>query len=284
VRHLLVAFSYDGGLFYGVSEQPKLRTVGGVLRACMERDAGRARVAWLARTDAGVHGGLNLASVWWRHGVPDVGRSAYEVQCDGMRRVVVVPADIKTCFARGLALNKRYVYRLHFGMSESQAKDYEARCGLVGRRGGAVCGDREGQRWQVAGTLDVQAMSDAMQVFAGTHDFDTFRAPVHITSNKVKTLARSELRLIGDDRVDLIIEGDSFLRQMVRMMVAAVVQVGRGQRTVDALRSDLAARDPRRGAWPAPPRGLTLQALQLPITPLGPEGWMSMSTLTLEEE
>ena len=54
------------------------------------------------------------------------------------------------------------------------------------------------------------------------------------------------------------VEGDGFLRKMVRSLVGGLVEAGRGARSTDDLRQALEAHDRR--AWPAPVDacGLTL--------------------------
>jgi tRNA pseudouridine38-40 synthase len=54
------------------------------------------------------------------------------------------------------------------------------------------------------------------------------------------------------------IEGSSFLRHMVRAMVAAMVEVGRGKLTADQIAAILAGRNRQAAPANAPPGGLYL--------------------------
>jgi len=80
----------------------------------------------------------------------------------------------------------------------------------------------------------------------------------------VRTVTRSEVSR-ADPRASLggetwiyEVEASGFLRKMVRSMVGALVEAGRGAWSVDRLQAALRARD--RSGWPAPAeaRGLTL--------------------------
>jgi tRNA pseudouridine38-40 synthase len=89
----------------------------------------------------------------------------------------------------------------------------------------------------------------------------------------VRTVTRSEIwrdapAVVGETWV-YEVEATGFLRRMVRSMVGALVEAGRGTWTVERLRAALAARDRRE--WPAPAvaRGLTLVSV---LYEQGPEG------------
>ena len=77
----------------------------------------------------------------------------------------------------------------------------------------------------------------------------------------VRTITRSEATFAGPT-LTYEVEGDGFLRKMVRSIVGGLIAAGRGAATIEDLRRALAAGD--RSAWPAPAeaRGLTLVRVQ----------------------
>ncbi len=112
--------------------------------------------------------------------------------------------------------------------------------------------------------LDEETMRAAAALFVGRHDFASLASAGGSVTTTVREVTRSELRRLptGEPPVGesflYDVEADGFLRKMVRSMVGALVEAGRGRWTVERLAGALAVRDRR--AWPAPAeaRGLTL--------------------------
>ena len=100
-------------------------------------------------------------------------------------------------------------------------------------------------------------MNRAAQIFVGEHDFAAFRSLGTEVRTTIRRVISSEWTRAGDVLVYRV-EANSFLRHMVRAMVAAMIDVGRGKLTPEQIATILAGRD--RGAAPAnaPPGGLYL--------------------------
>jgi tRNA pseudouridine38-40 synthase len=62
--------------------------------------------------------------------------------------------------------------------------------------------------------------------------------------------------------IRITLEADGFLRYMVRTIVGALVDVGRGKRSPEDLAAILAAKDRRRAGLTAPPQGLYLKEVK----------------------
>ena len=62
--------------------------------------------------------------------------------------------------------------------------------------------------------------------------------------------------------IAISVEADGFLRYMVRTIVGALVDVGRGKRTPEEVAAILAAKDRRRAGITAPPQGLFLKEVK----------------------
>jgi tRNA pseudouridine38-40 synthase len=94
----------------------------------------------------------------------------------------------------------------------------------------------------------------------GTHDFEAFQgtgSPVASTSRTVRSLeweagAGHDLPLI------MRIEGDGFLRHMVRNIVGTMVDIGTGRWSPSEIARILASRDRAQAGRTAPPQGLFL--------------------------
>lgn len=138
--------------------------------------------------------------------------------------------------------------------------------------------------WHVRHPLDVDAMRAAAGALVGEHDFAGFRA-----SN---CQAKTTVRRIRDVRVsvseptlepprdpgalepsprivEVDVEGDAFLKNMVRIMVGTLVEVGLRKRSARTMADLIQLRDRTKSGPTAPARGLTLVEVKWPSTAPG---------------
>lgn len=74
--------------------------------------------------------------------------------------------------------------------------------------------------------LDFETMQEASQLFVGTHDFTNFSKRIRRTP--IRTI--DEIKLTKENKLILVdITGESFLWNMVRKMMFALTQVGKGK-------------------------------------------------------
>ena len=232
---------YDGGRFEGWQLQPgQHRTVQGALHEALLRVTGeRARAVGAGRTDSGVHAAAQVAGV----------RLTREVEPGWLRRALngVLPADVAivACerasdefHARYDARSKLYHYRIWNGPERSPLR--------------AAC-----SAW-VRSPLDLAAMRAASDCLKGTHDFQSFQAAGSQVKTTVRTLQRVDVQGEAGACVDLFVEGDGFLRHMVRIVAGTLVQVGLGRRAAQSMPALLAARDRTRAGGTAAAHALTL--------------------------
>ena len=111
--------------------------------------------------------------------------------------------------------------------------------------------------WLVRDDLDLAAMNASAQVFVGDHDFAAFRSLGSVVKSTVRRVLASEWTRDGDVLVYRI-EANSFLRHMVRAMVAAMVEAGRGRLDARKIAVILEGRDRHAAPANAPPGGLYL--------------------------
>jgi tRNA pseudouridine38-40 synthase len=100
-------------------------------------------------------------------------------------------------------------------------------------------------------------MNASAQVFVGEHDFAAFRSLGSSVKTTVRRVFASEWTRAGDVLVYRI-EANSFLRHMVRAMVAAMVEAGRGRSDARKIAAILEGRDRHAAPANAPPGGLYL--------------------------
>ncbi len=121
--------------------------------------------------------------------------------------------------------------------------------------------------WLVREPLDLAAINAAAVTFVGEHDFAAFRSLGSAEKTTVRRVEQScwrrENEPDGDERHFIYrVEASAFLRHMVRTMVAAMVEVGRGKSAgrppADTIAALLASRDRALAPAPAPAAGLYL--------------------------
>jgi tRNA pseudouridine38-40 synthase len=241
VPRFRLTLEYDGAGFAGWQVQPGgQRTVQGTLQGAIARVTGQAaRVVGASRTDAGVHAEGQVASV----------ELATALEADALRRALngVLPADVAVIgaaeappdfHARRAARAKLYRYRIWNGASPSPL--------------------RAARSHRVFTPLDLAAMHEAGSQLEGTHDFRSFQAAGSAPASTVRTLQRVAVGGETRGEVRILVEGDAFLRHMVRILCGTLVEVGIGRRAPSEIPAVLAARDRARAGPTAPARGLTL--------------------------
>jgi tRNA pseudouridine38-40 synthase len=238
-RNIKVLLEYDGREFSGWQQQRGLRTVEGELRRALGDLVGRDVTVYAAgRTDAGAHAEGQVANFHYAGPLaPERLAAALNVRLPS--DVAVLSADeVPTGFhARYSARWRRYHYRY---------LDRPVRPVLA-----------LGRCWHIRRPLDTAAMNAAAALLVGSHDWTTFCAASEPADARVRTLRSAEVRRDGAF-VELGVEGEGFLRGLVRGISGALAEVGLGRQPVDWVGTLLKARDRRLSPRSAPAAGLTL--------------------------
>jgi tRNA pseudouridine38-40 synthase len=228
---------YDGTDFAGFQVQPDARTVQGELEAALARISGgsRVRVDAAGRTDAGVHALGQVIAFTDPRGRP-AGVLARALNA-------LLPADIAL----------REMKRVPAGFHPRHAARYREYRYTVWN--GPRSPLRERFALGVRDPLDTAAMERAGSVLVGRHDFSSFgvahRQPVR-TIHWIRV--RREGMLVTVD-----VAADAFLRQMVRRIVAALLEAGHGRTDEEAVAAALASGRPAFNGATAPAKGLCLR-------------------------
>ena len=242
--------------YAGWQAQPHARTVQGELQRASEQVLGaRVEVGGSGRTDAGVHALRQVAHLKTK----GAGRVPDPTQLKtGLNKLlphdvnVLRVAQARTGFhARHDAVLRYYVYqiatrRTAFGKS------------LV---------------WWVRDRLDAEAMRAACTLLAGRHDFSSFCESPSEQSSTLVEVERAELATEGG-LILFRVGASHFLWKMVRRLVGALVEVGRGNLSAEEFKRLLERYSNAPAAWTAPPSGLFLERVvyegEPPVGALGP--------------
>jgi tRNA pseudouridine38-40 synthase len=241
VPNFRFTLEYDGASFAGWQAQAAgQRTVQGEFESAIERVTGQQlRVAASGRTDAGVHalGQVVSAQIETELSPASLQRALNRILPPDL---AVVSADTAPddFHARYSAIGKLYRYRVWNAPTRSPL--LTTRVHWVPRR------------------LDIASMSKAAEAFVGRHDFAALQAAGSEVESTVRTLQRLEIEQESPGELVFWVEGDGFLRHMVRNLVGTLLEVGSGQRSIESIAELLASEDRRRAGPTAPARALTL--------------------------
>jgi tRNA pseudouridine38-40 synthase len=234
-RTLKLTISYDGTRFVGWQRQADGESIQGLLEDALARFEGApVTVHGAGRTDAGVHALGQVASVTLTaaHDTAAIARGL-NARLPPEIRVLQVEDAPPGFHARFSASSKTYRYAI--------------------RNAPVVSPFERAYVWHVPERLDVAAMQAAAAALVGTHDVAAFQSAGSVVKDTVRTMTRSEFTDLTYE-----IEGNGFLRHMVRAIVGTLVEIGQGRRPVSSVEALLAGGRRAEAGATAPPHGLFL--------------------------
>lgn len=253
-RRILLLVSYDGTHYSGFAQQTNASTIGSLLdQAIASIDPHATRVLCSSRTDAGVHARNHPVSFLTEKPLPP---RAWVLSLTSK-----LPADVCIVCAARVPLSfdprkdpifKRYRYRIHQAAVEDP---------FLGRIS-----------WRVGQNLDVALMQEEGRSLVGEHDFRAFRSTADIRTETVRTLSRCDVTRSEKDQrqLELVVEGNRFMYNMVRIIAGTLVDVGRGRLAEGACRRALASKSRTDLGMTAPAKGLMLEHVALRTKPEDP--------------
>ena len=240
MRTILMIIEFDGTAYAGWQVQTNGLAVQGVVEEALGRVLGQpVRIHSSGRTDAGVHARGMAAHFQTDSHLPlqafREGVNRFLPEDVAIREVREMPADFHARFA---ARGKWYRYTIFSS---------EVRSPLARRTS-----------WHLRGPLDLERMRQAAALLVGAHDFSAFRSSGCVARTTVREIYQIDVLAEGDF-VHIDFRGSGFLKNMVRMLVGTLVEVGQGRRPADQVRRLLAG-EPGLACGPtAPAHGLCLQ-------------------------
>ena len=239
-RHFRLCLSYDGSRYRGWQKQGNTEnTIQGKLETLLSKLLSqKIEIAGSGRTDAGVHAREQVCSFSAETALSTDGLLA------GIRRYL--PEDIAAVsldeasprfHARLCCREKCYVYRIW----NSPVPDVFQRRYMLFH----------------PGELDIPAMEKAAEPLLGRHDFSAFCTKHNPRKSAVRELRSIKIARTGSE-IRISLTGDSFLYNMVRIIVGTLLEAGEGKRDAASVGEALRSLDRSLSGPTAPAHGLFL--------------------------
>lgn len=202
----LIKFSYDGTKFHGFQRQNDVKNVQGTLENVLSKVLGaNILIKGSGRTDAGVHAIMQCAHFDYEGKINNSDIDKINILLNN-EIVINKICNVKNDFhARHDVKEKVYVYKINNGKYK---KEYE------------------GYYYQIKYDLDIKKMKKASKLLVGTHDFHNFVSGYR--NDYTSTIYKIKIKKYKDI-INFKFVGIGFYRYMVRHLVGALVDVGRGK-------------------------------------------------------
>jgi len=239
MRNIRLDICYDGTRYKGWQRLSGVEnTIQGKLEQTLSRILNEnVELSGSGRTDAGAHAKGQAANFHTESDMP------CEDILSSLRRYLPEDIGIYSCkeaaerfHARLNAKTKTYAYRIW---------NSETPC-VFDRRFVYAFSD----------ALDLEKMQQAAKLFLGEHDFSAFNANKKMKKSTVRRIDSLEIFREGEE-IRIIVTGDGFLYNMVRIIVGTLIEVGLGKRNADSIPALFGAKREEAG-YLVPAQGLCL--------------------------
>ena len=243
LRRIKLIVSYDGTNYCGWQKQPNGITIEEVLNKALSSLCGEEiEVIGASRTDSGVHAFGNVAVFDTRMKM-EAAKFAFALNQrlpEDIRIQESEEADL-AWHPRKCDCVKTYIYRiLNRKINIPTERLYAHFCYF---------------------NLDVEKMREASGYFIGTHDFTSFCSQKTQAQSPVRTIHSLEV-LKDEEMITIVVSGDGFLYNMIRIIAGTLIKVGTGVYPPDYVKQIFKAKNRRMAGQTMPARGLTLVEIE----------------------
>lgn len=238
INRYKLTFEYDGTDFNGWQKQPEGRTVQGVIEKALSTFyQQKISIVGQGRTDSGVHAKGQVAHT---NLPPSYSISRLHRALSGL-----LPIDVALKHAK--KVDENFHARFH---AKSRRYQY-----LVLEKPSPI---QRNYSWQTFKPISFDLLKDCADAILGEHDFVNFCIPPDQPGmTTICTINKSSWEK-RDQKLIYEIEGNRFLRHLVRRLVGTMVQVADGTISKSEFHDLLSGKETNRKGHAAPAKGLTL--------------------------
>ncbi|NND80449.1 MAG: tRNA pseudouridine(38-40) synthase TruA [Maribacter sp.] len=254
--YYIINLQYLGFRFSGWQKQPHQKTIEGMVSKTLKFIMPEAsfKILGAGRTDAKVSA-LDAAFELFIVDVPILDFTAFLELFNKN-----LPSDIRAINIKAIdesyniikdPKSKEYVYLFSFG-----EKNHPFSAPFIAN---------------VLEDLDLEAMKAAAKVFVGSHNFSSFTVKGQKNTRRARTIEVCEIKTNDILKANffpvksyaLYVKGKGFMRYQIRMMMGALIQLGKGEITSNDIKTALKSENKLQITYVAPGSGLFLNKLEL---------------------
>lgn len=240
VRNIKLTIEYDGTNYHGWQSQNNALAIQDIITdALKEITKQDIKINGSGRTDAGVHALGQVANFHTNSTIP-IDKFPVALNSILPNDIVIVDAEevLPGFHARYSCKGKTYKYLILNSPIPSA---------LMRNRAAHISYE-----------LDIEAMQQACKLIIGTRDFSSFCGAGSSVKDFTRTVIFADITQDGDI-IEFVISGNGFLKNMVRIIVGTLIDVGREKITLEQLESIIKSKNRENAGITMPPQGLYLE-------------------------
>jgi tRNA pseudouridine38-40 synthase len=244
MRNIKFVISYDGIKFKGWQKLGEdKRTLQGTLEKILSTVLKEEiQVIGCGRTDAGVHAISYVLNFHTESTMPiEEVVDQFTKQCPQDIQLIESKDCGERFHARYNVKQKTYLYKI----------DNKELCNLFTRH----------YKMHVPESLDLKKMKEVANLFEGEHDFQSFTTLKTKTKSTVRTIKKIDMEE-NEGNLNIRITGEGFLWNMVRIIVATLLAVGKNQLTIEEVKVILQNHDKVETPGKVDARALYLESVE----------------------
>lgn len=239
MRNIKLTIEYDGKDYNGWQKQPNhLNIQGEIERAIYEVTRQEVELIGSGRTDAGVHAFEQVANFKINSDFP-IEKMATAINSQ-------LKASIRILKAEEVPLEFHSRYHCHqktYGYFIDNSE-----------QGTAIY---RNITYHISKPLNVDEMQKAANYLVGEHDFSSFKSSGTSSKSSVRTIYDAQI-VKEQQRVAIMLTGNGFLYNMVRIISGTLLEVGLGNIKPEEVKNILEAKDRQKAGKTLPAKGLFL--------------------------
>ena len=236
----LVKVSYKGNNYSGFQKQNNNDTIQSRLESALSEVLGEdITIVASGRTDAGVSAICQVCHVDTESEI-NINRTlgyANSILPRDIRVLEIIQVD-ESFHARFSAKQKTYEYYFYVGNEIPIYEEFATNIGY---------------------NIDIDSMKMVCKEFQGEHDFTAFCSSNTEVKDKVRIICSINIESVNDNLYKLVITGNGFLYNMVRIIMGTIVNVGMGKINKVDISNIIESKDRNLAGKTMPAKGLVLK-------------------------
>ncbi len=243
MRNIKLTIEYEGKEYNGWQKQPnKLNIQGEIERAIQIVTGQEVDLIGSGRTDAGVHAFGQVANFKIESDFP-IEKMATAINSQLKKSIRVLKAEEVS-----LEFHSRYhCHKKTYGYIIDNSD-----------QGTAVY---RNITYHVSQPLDIEKMQEAANYLVGEHDFSSFKSSGTSSKSSVRTIYQAQI-LKEQERVVIMLTGNGFLYNMVRIIAGTLVEIGLGNMEPKQMKIILESKNRQMAGRTLPAQGLFLMNVE----------------------